>query len=389
MSTPTMNHNSHMHQRQEQQQQHQQQQEQQINEIQHAHSNSANSPHATLTRSDSTSTVILEEEETRTYRRNGPRTLPPAVWASLSIHLRSALKTSGLFNKDLESSDKLNELFANGNEFALQKLLSEVGANDINIDMNELMKLDSTKLFDSRTLSDFLRSESFDQLIASTINSTDVNPSAIACSTTSFSELRPVSPELTTNNIFHRESDQLKLGSDHPLLYSEMNSFDSLTSMTDPPQFDYNQGALSAFEHDHAFLSKRAPVIDTPKSPNSKRTPTRGPRRTSSRIQSRAVCSTSSESSASKSKQPRNVSRATDIKTAADLSYYLERRRKNNEASKMSRAARKQKFGDMDHHCEEYERVNAELRMKIITLETVTATLKNGLVNNFQRKPSV
>ncbi|CAF0886028.1 unnamed protein product [Rotaria sp. Silwood1] len=379
-----------MHQRQEQQQQQQQQQqqEQQINEIQHAHSNSANSPHATLIRSDSTSTVILEEEETRTCRRNRPPTLTPAAWTSLSIHLRSVLKTSGLFNKDLESSDKLNELFADGNEFSLQRLLSEVGANDANIDMNELMKLDSTKLFDSRTLSEFLRSESFDQLIASALNSTDVNPPAIACSTTSFSELRPVSPELTTNNMFHRESDQLKLESNNPLLYTQMNSFDALTTMTDPPQFDYNQGALNAFEHDHAFLSKRAPVTDTSKPTNSKRRPVRGSRRTSSRIQSRAVCSTSSESNSTKSTHCRNVSRATDIKTPDDLSYYLERRRKNNEASKMSRAARKQKFGDMDHQCEEYERVNAELRMKIATLETVTATLKSGLVNNFQRKPS-
>jgi hypothetical protein len=38
---------------------------------------------------------------------------------------------------------------------------------------------------------------------------------------------------------------------------------------------------------------------------------------------------------------------------------------------------------------EEYERVNAELRMKITTLEKVTTTLKSGLVNNFQRKNSV
>ncbi len=92
MSTPTMNHNSHMHQ--------QEQQQQQTNEIQHAHLNSASSPHATLTRSDSTSTVILEEEEEiRTCRRNGPTTHPPSLLAKLSAQLASLLKTSGLFNK--------------------------------------------------------------------------------------------------------------------------------------------------------------------------------------------------------------------------------------------------------------------------------------------------
>lgn len=98
MSTPTMNHNSRMHQQQEQQQQ----QQQQINEIQPSNLNSANSTLATLTRSDSTSTVILEEEETRTCRRNGVPTLTPSEWMNLSIQLRSFLKTSGLFNKGLK-----------------------------------------------------------------------------------------------------------------------------------------------------------------------------------------------------------------------------------------------------------------------------------------------
>ena len=37
----------------------------------------------------------------------------------------------------------------------------------------------------------------------------------------------------------------------------------------------------------------------------------------------------------------------------------------------------------------EYERANVELRMKISTLETVTASLKNGLIHNFQRKGGV
>jgi hypothetical protein len=86
---------NHMH----QQQQQEQEQQQQINEIQNAHSNSANSPHAILTRSDSTSTVILEEEETLTCHRNGPTTHPPSLLAKLSAQLRSLLKTSGLFNK--------------------------------------------------------------------------------------------------------------------------------------------------------------------------------------------------------------------------------------------------------------------------------------------------
>jgi hypothetical protein len=37
----------------------------------------------------------------------------------------------------------------------------------------------------------------------------------------------------------------------------------------------------------------------------------------------------------------------------------------------------------------EYERVNAELRLKISTLEIVTANLKSGLIHSFQRKGGV
>jgi hypothetical protein len=353
MSTPTMNHDSHM----------EQQQQQQINEIQPAHSNSANSPHATLTRSDSTSTVILEEEETRTCRRNGPTTTPPpSLLAQLSAQLRSLLKTSGLFNKGWESSDKLNEFFASENGFTLQRLLSEVNPNDANLELNDLFKLDSTKLLDSRTLSEFLRSESFDQLLASAPTNTDalLNPPAISSSSSSFSELRSVSPGLRMETNY---------------------SYDMPTSTTS----NYNQGALNAIEHDHAFLTKRTPITDLPSTSTiSKRTHACGSRRTSSRIQSRAICSTTPVEN--KNKRIRTTNRAADIQTSDDLSYYLERRRKNNEASKMSRAARKQKFGDMDQQCEEYERVNADLRLKISTLEKVTSTLKSGLVNNFQRK---
>ncbi len=157
--------------------------------------------------------------------------------------------------------------------------------------------------------------------MASGAANTDIlaNPSAISSSSTSFSELRPLSSEL-------------KLETNFP--------YDLPTSTT-------HQGTLNAIDHDHAFLTKRTPVTDAPStSTTSKRTHTRGSRRTSSRIQSRAICSTAPVEN--KNKRTRTASRAADIQTSDDLSYYLERRRKNNEASKVSRAARKQKFGDMD-----------------------------------------
>jgi hypothetical protein len=131
--------------------------------------------------------------------------------------------------------------------------------------------------------------------------------------------------------------------------YNQINTFNLSTPTTVSSQFNYNQGTLNAIEHDHAFLTKRIPITDAPSTSTiSKRKNTRESRRVSSRLQARAVCSTASECTSTKTKSARNVNRATDIKTSDDLSYYLERRRKNNEASKMSRAARKQKFGDMD-----------------------------------------
>lgn len=255
-------------------------------------------------------------------------------------------KIDFLFRIGFELSGKLSDLFADGNGSTLQRLLSEANVNDNNLDFSDLFKLDSNKQLDSRTLSEFvsgeipkdkfrhyignilflfqLRSESFDQLMAYTANENDAvaNPSAQPCSTSSFSELRSVSPEFSNDHMFQMAS-------------STTHS---------------NQGALNAIEHDHAFLTKRTPVSDVPSSSTtSKRNPTRGSRRTSSRLQSRAVCTTApDERPTNKNKRPCQTTRAADVRDVDDLSYYLERRRKNNEASKVSRAVRKQKFGDMD-----------------------------------------
>jgi hypothetical protein len=194
----------------------------------------------------------------------------------------------------------------------------------------------------------------------------------MACSSGSFSELCPPTPELSATELYHIDANQLKMEPENSLIYTELNSYENfiLTPTTSAPlsqEFNFDPSVLAAFEHDYGFLSKRSTVVDTPSpSPTiSKRTPTRTSRRTSSRIQSRAALndmnkilndnsclspaiSENSSISCKRTKHSHHVNRATDIKTEDDLSYYLERRRKNNEASKMSRAARKQKFGDMD-----------------------------------------
>ena len=180
MSNPTMNHSNSLQEVTDQQQQQQAtpalpslQDQVQFSQVPSSTTSSLDTPTTmTLTRSDSASTVILEEEEKRVPpRRKDPRSLPPSVLANLNLSLRSLLKTSGLFNESKKSLDirrisssfpiesgsfdKLNDLFASGNEFTLQRLLSDVG-NELPLDINDLLKFDSVKMLDSRTLSDFV-----------------------------------------------------------------------------------------------------------------------------------------------------------------------------------------------------------------------------------------
>jgi len=56
----------------------------------------------------------------------------------------------------MESSDQLDELFADGTEFTLHRLLSDFPVNDTNIDMNDLVKLDPMKFFDNRSISELV-----------------------------------------------------------------------------------------------------------------------------------------------------------------------------------------------------------------------------------------
>ena len=85
-------------------------------------------------------------------------------------------------------------------------------------------------------------------------------------------------------------------------------------------------------------------------------------------------------------KRKRKISEISDcsetIYTGDDnkLTKYLERRRKNNIASKRSRETRKSKFLSMDEQADELERSNTELRQRIEQLESLTKRMKEALV---------
>jgi len=61
-------------------------------------------------------------------------------------------------------------------------------------------------------------------------------------------------------------------------------------------------------------------------------------------------------------------------------SKYLERRKKNNMASKRSREIRKNKFLGMDEEAMKLERSNEELKKRIEQLESLTKRMKEALV---------
>lgn len=73
--------------------------------------------------------------------------------------------------------------------------------------------------------------------------------------------------------------------------------------------------------------------------------------------------------------------RNTRSSSAARQAQYLERRRKNNMACKLSRQAHKLRLIDMEEELVRLEKVNAGLRERVVVLERTKQTLKSALVD--------
>lgn len=85
-------------------------------------------------------------------------------------------------------------------------------------------------------------------------------------------------------------------------------------------------------------------------------------------------------SSVKQNTRKRNYSEMSEDIIDKKSTKYLERRRKNNIASKRSREMRKNKFLTMDEQAAELEKANDELRQKIEQLESLTKKMKEALV---------
>ena len=84
----------------------------------------------------------------------------------------------------------------------------------------------------------------------------------------------------------------------------------------------------------------------------------------------------------------KHLDRDAESAGAAKHAQYLERRRKNNVASKRSRETRRHRQMDMEEELTLLEQRNARLRQSVVELERVTQTMKSALVDALREASS-
>jgi hypothetical protein len=90
----------------------------------------------------------------------------------------------------------------------------------------------------------------------------------------------------------------------------------------------------------------------------------------------------SSSTGAVKRKRTRGIYRADDVTNDEEYQNYLERRIKNNQSSKISRANKKNLFNQMDWKAEELAQRNEELAVKAEKLKVVIELIRKELLQN-------
>lgn len=85
----------------------------------------------------------------------------------------------------------------------------------------------------------------------------------------------------------------------------------------------------------------------------------------------------------SKRQRKRGIYRAEDVTNEEERRNYLERRKKNNISSKISRANKKKAYSEIDEKCAQLESNNEEMKVKIDELENLNKVIKDMLVEKF------
>lgn len=101
-----------------------------------------------------------------------------------------------------------------------------------------------------------------------------------------------------------------------------------------------------------------------------------------------SFASAADSSQAKKKQRTRGIYRYDDVSTEEDLKNYLERRKKNNISSKVSRANKKNYYTEMDSHMDSLERQNTQLEAKAKKLEQINKMMKDYLIENFAKSSS-
>lgn len=145
------------------------------------------------------------------------------------------------------------------------------------------------------------------------------------------------------------------------------SSFDE-TSLQNEPKENLNL--------DHAYSNKRKLSFDIEE--NSLLS------QDSFNLQTSTPTPSTSAEPTKKKQRTRGIYRAKDVKNDEDLMNYLERRKKNNISSKVSRSNKKSLHNSMDAKADELEIQNKQLTEKIEKLQDTTKIMKEFLLQHFK-----
>lgn len=157
---------------------------------------------------------------------------------------------------------------------------------------------------------------------------------------------------------------------------------DTSLSVNDPSDFCEVFTDLSSLLQETETNSDQ--VMAAPSSSNEM--PDNGRKRKASELDSAPVIYTDHDDYTIKVKRHKPSDSSTAGSSTEKDEKYVERRQKNNIASRRSRETRKQKHLEMEMKADELEKRNTELREKVAELEKLTKEMKEVLVQKLAGK---
>jgi len=233
-----------------------------------------------------------------------------------------------------------------------------------------------------QTEADFLEEQTFDLHDLETVTfDENFNQLLTLCSTTSNEKQQLCTEPLNYNNNDYNQTplmEQLQPMTIDPIIVTPVITaknpiiniqHDDFTKTNESP----------VFKSDHDYFLPPTSLVTPPPSANNEQA-----------ITPNTNNNTDSNNLKAKAKQRnRSVYRAEDIKTQQDLESYIERRKKNNESSKISRANKRSQYKSMDARSDALELDNKRQRVKIELMDEAIKAIKQLLYEQIHNvKPS-